>query len=303
MSAASTSPFSPGVLRRPETESTPFDSILFESPVLLAGRFRAPAGDPRFPDTGPIWNHIFVFPRSTVEIRPAGAEAFVADPNIVPFYNRGQLYTRVAVSEDGDRCEWFAFRDAVVLEAVGLFSGAAAGRPDRPFPFRFGPTDPESYWRQRRLVEALAAGKPEDPLCVEEEMLGIFVKLLTAAFQTRPSEGGARQNRRRRDLVEAARRLLGRRFRDPLSLTEMARELDVSPFHLSRVFHEGTGSTLHAYRNSLRLAAALEAMRDEQPDLTAVALDLGYSSHSHFTSSFRRQFGLPPSEARQLLRT
>jgi AraC family transcriptional regulator len=295
--------FSPGILRRPETESTPFDSILFDSPVLLAGRFRASVGDPRFPDTGPIWNHIFVFPRTAVEIRPAGAEAFVADPNVVVFYNRGQLYTRVAISEDGDRCEWFAFRDAVVLEAVGLFNGAAAGRPDRPFPFRFGPTDPEAYWRQRRIAESLAAGRPEDPLCVEEEMLGIFVKLLAAAFETRPPEGSARQKRRRRDLVEAARRLLARRFREPLTLTEMAGVLGVSPFHLSRVFHEGTGSTLHAYRNSLRLAAALEAVRDPRVDLTTVALDLGYSSHSHFTSAFRRRFGLPPSEARQLLRT
>jgi AraC-like DNA-binding protein len=37
--------------------------------------------------------------------------------------------------------------------------------------------------------------------------------------------------------------------------------------------------------------------------LTRLALDLGYSSHSHFTASFRRAFGLTPSAARTITAT
>ena len=36
-------------------------------------------------------------------------------------------------------------------------------------------------------------------------------------------------------------------------------------------------------------------------DLSRLALDLGYSSHSHFTAAFRRSFDVPPSAARKLL--
>ena len=38
-------------------------------------------------------------------------------------------------------------------------------------------------------------------------------------------------------------------------------------------------------------------------DLTSLALDLGFSSHSHFSTAFRRQFGRPPSAMRRALRT
>ncbi|MGH9368169.1 MAG: helix-turn-helix transcriptional regulator [Thermoanaerobaculia bacterium] len=152
-------------------------------------------------------------------------------------------------------------------------------------------------------MEALAAGRNPDRLRVEEEMLGIFVRLLAAAFRLRPKECGAGRRGGRRELAEAARGLLARRFRESLTLSQLAGALGVSPFHLSRGFREATGSTLHAYRNALRLAAALEEVCDPRRNLTAIALDLGYSSHSHFTAAFRRQFGIAPSQARHLLCT
>jgi AraC-like DNA-binding protein len=40
---------------------------------------------------------------------------------------------------------------------------------------------------------------------------------------------------------------------------------------------------------------ALEPLADGAGDLTRIALDLGFSSHSHFTAAFRRHFGLTPS--------
>lgn len=286
--------------RRPGAGSDPFDTILFESPVLLAGRFRAPVGHPRFRDSGPTLNHIFVFPRTCVEIRHQDARPFLAEPNVVTYYNRGQVYSRAAVDPAGDRCEWFAFQDAVVVDAVRLFDPSTEERPDRPFPFRYGPGDSESYWVQRRIVETLAARRVADGLRVEEEMLGVLARLLAQAFRLHPP--GRAPTPRRRELADAARRLIAARFREPLTLSEIARELSASPFHLSRVFREVTGWTLHGYRDALRLAAALEAVRDSRADLTSIALDLGYSSHSHFTAAFRARFGVPPSRARQLLR-
>jgi AraC-like DNA-binding protein len=59
--------------------------------------------------------------------------------------------------------------------------------------------------------------------------------------------------------------------------------------------------TLHAYRNDLRLRSSLEQL-ESGGDLTRLALDLGYSSHSHFTSSFRVLFGVPPSAIRRHVR-
>ena len=72
-------------------------------------------------------------------------------------------------------------------------------------------------------------------------------------------------------------------------------------FHLCRSFRRATGLTLHAYRDEVRLRLALERLQHGERDLSRLALDLGYSSHSHFTAAFRHTFDMPPSTARKLL--
>lgn len=103
------------------------------------------------------------------------------------------------------------------------------------------------------------------------------------------------------DAVEAARDLIARRYRDNLSLSDIARAVSSSVFHLSRLFHARTGFSLHAYRNQLRLRGALARLAERDADLTNIALDLGFSSHSHFTDIFRRTFGRTPSAVRRSL--
>jgi AraC-like DNA-binding protein len=101
------------------------------------------------------------------------------------------------------------------------------------------------------------------------------------------------------DLAEAARTVLARSFREPVTLDEVARRTGSSMFHLCRTFRRHTGSTLHGYRNQLRLRTALERAATPESDLTELALDLGFSSHSHFTAAFRKAFGISPSAFRR----
>jgi AraC-like DNA-binding protein len=56
--------------------------------------------------------------------------------------------------------------------------------------------------------------------------------------------------------------------------------------------------SLRAYSGRLRTALAAERLLAGAPDLTALALDLGYADHSHFTNAFRQEWGLPPSRFR-----
>jgi AraC-like DNA-binding protein len=91
------------------------------------------------------------------------------------------------------------------------------------------------------------------------------------------------------------------RFRSTLSLAEVARAVHYSPYHLARLFRREVGVPIHRYRSRLRLGAALERLAEGADDLTALALDLGYSSHSHFSNAFRRAFGIPPGDCRRTL--
>jgi transcriptional regulator GlxA family with amidase domain len=69
-------------------------------------------------------------------------------------------------------------------------------------------------------------------------------------------------------------------------------------FHLCRVFRRHVGMTLHEYRQQLRVRHALETVASGDVDLLQVALELGFSGHSHFTAAFRAAFGAPPSVLR-----
>jgi hypothetical protein len=79
-----------------------FDVVVFASPLLRVGRWRCPADHPHFLDSGPSSDALFVFPRQSVWIQHDGGRPFVADPNTVTYYNKGQRYRRQQLSEAGD---------------------------------------------------------------------------------------------------------------------------------------------------------------------------------------------------------
>jgi AraC-like DNA-binding protein len=92
--------------------------------------------------------------------------------------------------------------------------------------------------------------------------------------------------------------MISQRLESPPSLTELAEALDCSPYHLSRTFHRTLGQSLRSYLSSLRTRVAAERLASGADSLTALALDLGYADHSHFTNSFRREWGVSPSAFR-----
>jgi AraC family transcriptional regulator len=82
------------------------------------------------------------------------------------------------------------------------------------------------------------------------------------------------------------------------TLTAIAAEAHCSAVYLTQVFQQVEGLPLYRYQLRLRLARALDLLA-HYDDLTALGLDLGFSSHSHFSAAFRQAYGRSPSEFRQ----
>ncbi|HEX5044594.1 MAG TPA: AraC family transcriptional regulator [Candidatus Polarisedimenticolaceae bacterium] len=279
-----------------------FDTILFESAAVRIGRFLCPARHPRFHDTGPTEGFLFVFPRTAVRIVHPGRPPIDADPTVVTLYNRGQRYRREKLSEEGDLCEFFSVDPAWILEAVRPYDPAALEAPDRPFRRTHGPSDARAYLFQRLLVTRLLDGaQAPDPLAVEESVVRLLRRVVDGVYGSQPVPRAKRPGtgRAHGELVDRARCVLRSKFQEPLDLASLAREVGTSPFHLCRVFHQRTGTTLHAYRDQLRLRAALHAVADTRHDLGWVGMDLGYATPSHFSHAFKTAFGLTPTAFRQ----
>src|SRR4051794_19300594 len=142
------------------------------------------------------------------------------------------------------------------------------------------------YLRQHMLARALR-NEDVDPLLVEETALALVDQVLGSVVARHGRPAHTR-------LAEEAKELLAETLGESPALDELARRLNVSPFHLARVFRRETGYGLPKSRKRLRPRPALGRPRARgrppQP-----AHELGFASHSHFTDSFRRTFGVPPS--------
>lgn len=85
----------------------------------------------------------------------------------------------------------------------------------------------------------------------------------------------------------------------PLSLEDLAKVADLSPFHFSRVFKLTTGETPYHFVCSRRLARAQRLLTDSQMELAELALSCGFASQSHFTAAFSKAFGTSPGRYRR----
>ncbi len=79
-----------------------------------------------------------------------------------------------------------------------------------------------------------------------------------------------------------------------LKLETLAQLLDMSHFHFSRLFKQSTGSSPHHYLIQQRIERAKQLLKQTDQPIIDIALECGFSSHSHLTKHFRHLTGLTP---------
>jgi AraC-like DNA-binding protein len=103
-----------------------------------------------------------------------------------------------------------------------------------------------------------------------------------------------RQNRLARERVEKVVDLLKSHLAEPPSLEAIGRQVGCSPFYLSRTFSSEMGTTIPQYLRRLRMERAAELLQAGKHNVTEAALEVGYSSLSHFSLAFHQTFGCCP---------
>jgi AraC-like DNA-binding protein len=143
-----------------------------------------------------------------------------------------------------------------------------------------------------------------DPLASEECAVRLLRGVVQAARGDSAPHGerGRAARIRRRHRVARAKEAIVREPARRWSLSELADCASMSPYHLAHVFRDEVGTSVFDYVIRTRLVHALEKVLDSDCDLTSVALEAGFASHSHFTARFRALFGRTPSELRHSLK-
>lgn len=275
--------------------------VLFAAPGVRVEDFRCTAHvEPEGPEE-PNPTHSIALVRRGVFSRRRHSETLVADAGHVLFFNAAEPYRFAHPVPGGDDCTILAVETSRAIELVSRHAPRDAENPEAPFRLGHGLGTLRLVRLQYELLAR--ARRPGDALGLEDATWELADEALRAAYRAHPERAdrevpSTAAQRRRRDLVEAAKLAVNVRLGSPLRLGELARDLGCSPFHLSRTFRKMVGVSLRRYVQLLRARVAADRLAQGARDLTGLALDLGFSDHSHFTNTFRGEWGTPPSSFR-----
>lgn len=265
---------------------------------ILDRRCRSGEGEPGSRLRSPGFRVVFVRSGSFVRHRRGGRT--FADPTRALFYNPGQIYRISHPVPRGDRRT--EFRLAATLVQRLVTGGRPAGPACPRFPADRTAVSARAFLLHHRLVRYLEDARVPEPTAVEETALALLREVLTASrLHGRAERAATRAHRRRahRESVEMVQGIIRSRYHERLTLDELSAAVSYSSYYLCRLFRRETGLTVHQYLTQTRLRTALERIAGGADDLSQLALEMGFSSHSHMTDTFRRTFGCPPSRIRE----
>jgi AraC family transcriptional regulator len=231
-----------------------------------------------------------VFPYRGTYVRHLGREEAVAEANQVLFFNAGEGYRVSHPVPGGD-----ASLALIVSEPqLGEIAPRSFLRDRAPLAFRHQRLRIDA---RTQALMALLRHSLRQNIAEPLEAESLALTLAQRALGRRTTHlAGASAGRQR--LVDRVKLVLASDLARRWTLAEIAAEVRGSPVYLTQVFKQVEGLPLYRYQMRLRLARALDLLA-QYDDLTALSLDLGFSSHSHFSAAFRTAYGRSPSEFRR----
>lgn len=103
----------------------------------------------------------------------------------------------------------------------------------------------------------------------------------------------------RLEAVTRAIREMRARFREPLSLDDLAEAALFSPYHFNRFFRQITGLTPGRFLAAVRIQEAKRLLLETSHSVTAICFEVGYGSLGTFSRQFTTYVGVPPSRFRE----
>lgn len=118
--------------------------------------------------------------------------------------------------------------------------------------------------------------------------------LVREVYCAEPAEAG-----RAEDRLEPARQEIELRYRERLSVAELAGLVHLSPGYFQRAFRKAFGTSPIAYQQELRLRAAQQLLQTTDAPVGEIARRVGFGDIYYFSRAFKRALGLSPRAYRQ----
>jgi AraC-like DNA-binding protein len=285
---------------------------LFAGTSVRLSKWRCPAQrerERRTPERAKEWPTIVFLQAGTTLVHSPRSPGLL-DCTRVGFHDAGVPFQSTHPHGGGDHGTELEIQPDALVEILAGHGRRHGGRESALFRAGSGPCPPEAFLLVgvlARRLERRAVRRPDLPReepraeALEVEELGLrLADVLAAAAHGEETRRLASPRRDERARAGALLGILASRPGCRHHLDALAAETGSSPFQLCRSFRSVTGTTIHRHLTTLRLLNAIERLADGCRDITGLAFDLGFSSHSHFTAVFRSRLGVTPESVRAL---
>ena len=147
--------------------------------------------------------------------------------------------------------------------------------------YRFGSRD--SYLPEIMSMES-----------VDELKVWFLSKLTTACRNI-----GSKRQERSTDIIKNARDYIGDNYSKDITLDDVSRVVNISPYYFSKLFKEATGENFIEYLTNLRIEKAKELLGKAELSMKEICAMCGYSDPNYFSRTFKKNVGLTPTEYRE----
>lgn len=100
-------------------------------------------------------------------------------------------------------------------------------------------------------------------------------------------------------IVNQVKQMIAEKYRETITLEDLAATMFLSPNYLNSIFKKATGSSINKYVIEVRIAEAMKLLTEPEAVIGRVAEQVGYRNVAHFSTLFRKQTGLSPMTYRE----
>ena len=131
---------------------------------------------------------------------------------------------------------------------------------------------------------------------IDEQLRKWFIDKITQACRNITTK----REEQTSGLIFKAKTYIEENYSKDISLDDVSRIVDISPYYFSKLFKEETGENFIEYVTNRRIEKAKELLEHSSLNIKCICVDTGYSDPNYFSRIFKKQVGVTPTEYRDL---
>lgn len=108
-----------------------------------------------------------------------------------------------------------------------------------------------------------------------------------------------KKSERANDIITSAKAYIDANYTKDLSLDDISRNMNLSPYYFSKLFKEETGENFVEFLTNVRIEKAKELLKMPEKSMKEICSNIGYSDPNYFSRIFKKVVGLTPTEYRE----